>query len=181
MGFAFEYRGDCGEMKQEKNRIPKHCPLAKYGLPFSWVNYDVDKDYCAYPGILATSKLNDSERIKRFKIVCPEVMPNCGFDYTSCWIFSEWYWHQVAKAPKLVSAPTPTRRAIPPAMRHEVFKRGGYKCVECGSTNKDSVLHVDHILPVSRRGGDELENLQILCERCNKSKSVRVWKGDKKD
>ena len=32
---------------------------------------------------------------------------------------------------------------------------------------KQAKIHVDHIIPVTRGGGDEYENLQALCERCN--------------
>jgi hypothetical protein len=42
--------------------------------------------------------------------------------------------------------------------------RDGYGCVWCGSTK---YLRVDHILPVKQGGITDLENLQILCNRCN--------------
>ena len=61
---------------------------------------------------------------------------------------------------------------IPRGMRHEVFKRDGYKCVECGASKEDgATLHVDHIIPVSKGGTDELDNLQTLCSKCNLNKS----------
>lgn len=69
------------------------------------------------------------------------------------------------------------RKTLTKSIRHEVFKRDNYRCVECGATNKDTVLHVDHIIPFSKGGSDELDNLQTLCESCNISKSDRYWKG----
>lgn len=69
------------------------------------------------------------------------------------------------------------RKSIPGSLRHEVFKRDRYRCVECGATNKDTRLHIDHILPVSCGGSNELDNLQTLCEECNLAKSDRAWKG----
>ena len=69
------------------------------------------------------------------------------------------------------------RDPIPGALRHEVFKRDGYRCVECGATNKETTLHVDHILPVSQGGTNEISNLQTLCQKCNLAKSNRHWKG----
>lgn len=61
---------------------------------------------------------------------------------------------------------------IPRGMRHEVFKRDNYTCVECGATKKDgATLHIDHIIPVSKGGSDELSNLQTLCSDCNLNKS----------
>jgi hypothetical protein len=61
---------------------------------------------------------------------------------------------------------------IPRGMRHEVFKRDGYRCVECGASKYDgATLHVDHKIPVSKGGTDELSNLQTLCSECNLNKS----------
>lgn len=44
-------------------------------------------------------------------------------------------------------------------------------CAHCGLTG--GKFHVDHIIPLSRGGRDELENLQFLCVRCNLKKSNR--------
>jgi 5-methylcytosine-specific restriction endonuclease McrA len=35
-------------------------------------------------------------------------------------------------------------------------------------------MHIDHIYPVSRGGGDELSNLQVTHSRCNMAKGSRV-------
>jgi len=71
------------------------------------------------------------------------------------------------------------RKPIDSKLRHECFKRDGYKCVECGATNKEKILRADHILPVSQGGTDELSNLQTLCEDCNFAKSNKYWKGER--
>ena len=68
--------------------------------------------------------------------------------------------------------PKRKRTNIPRGLRHEVFKRDGYKCVECGASKDDgATLHVDHKVPVSKGGTDELDNLQTLCSDCNLNKS----------
>ena len=55
---------------------------------------------------------------------------------------------------------------------HNLFKRDGYRCVECGASKDDgATLHVDHKVPVSKGGTDELDNLQTLCSDCNLNKS----------
>ncbi len=69
------------------------------------------------------------------------------------------------------------RNPIDSRLRHEVFKRDGYKCVECGKPKAETNLHCDHILPVSQGGTDEMDNLQTLCEPCNLAKSNKKWKG----
>ena len=68
------------------------------------------------------------------------------------------------------------RNPINAALRHEAFIRDGYRCLECGASNQDTSLEVDHIIPVSQGGTDELKNLQTLCMQCNRTKSNRAWK-----
>lgn len=48
---------------------------------------------------------------------------------------------------------------------------GGYRCVRCGSRKH---LEIDHIEPVSLGGKSELQNMQILCRRCNLFKNDRI-------
>jgi hypothetical protein len=71
----------------------------------------------------------------------------------------------------------PRRNPIPATLRHEVFLRDGYRCLECGATNNNKMLEADHIIPVSQGGTDELDNLQTLCIDCNRGKSNRAWRG----
>ena len=65
------------------------------------------------------------------------------------------------------------RRTIPPKLKLKVLKRDKYKCKMCGkspSTDPELELEVDHILPVSKGGENELDNLQTLCIYCNRGK-----------
>ena len=48
-----------------------------------------------------------------------------------------------------------------------VLQRDLNKCVLCGD---ESNLQFDHILPVSKGGNNEPENLRILCQQCNQSR-----------
>ena len=71
------------------------------------------------------------------------------------------------------------RKSIPGKLRHKVFERDGYRCRECGATNKETTLHVDHIKPVAKGGTNDINNLQTLCEKCNLSKHTDEWVGGK--
>lgn len=75
---------------------------------------------------------------------------------------------------------TNKRNPIPQAFRHEVFLKDGFRCLECGATNKNSRLEIDHIIPVAQGGTNELSNLQTLCEDCNRGKSNRAWRAGQK-
>lgn len=41
----------------------------------------------------------------------------------------------------------------------------------CGATSKDRPLHVDHIIPRTRKGKNTEDNLQVQCSKCNLGKS----------
>lgn len=49
-------------------------------------------------------------------------------------------------------------------------KNGLYKCVRCGRKFTKNQIDVDHIIPQSLGGSDDLGNLQCLCVHCNRSK-----------
>lgn len=64
------------------------------------------------------------------------------------------------------------RRIIPTAVKLEVWKRDGGRCVKCGATDE---LHFDHDLPWSRGGTSATaENVQLLCARHNLEKSSKI-------
>ena len=67
------------------------------------------------------------------------------------------------------------RKSIPAKLRHQVFVRDGYRCVECGATNKETTLEIDHIIPVSKGGTNDIDNLQTLCKTCNRKKRDHIW------
>lgn len=58
------------------------------------------------------------------------------------------------------------RAKVSNELRQEIFERDGYTCVICGSTEKES-LEIDHIMPISKGGKTEPDNLQTLCHDCN--------------
>ena len=57
-------------------------------------------------------------------------------------------------------------------VRLEILQRDQYTCYMCGGEANE----VDHILPRSRNGSDEPENLAAACRRCNNAKSGKVAK-----
>jgi len=60
-------------------------------------------------------------------------------------------------------------RYIPKAIRQAVLIRDNNRCVKCGS-QKD--LQFDHILAIANEGSNEVDNVQLLCKRCNLDKGV---------
>ena len=58
-------------------------------------------------------------------------------------------------------------------LKYEIFKRARFRCELCGVAAQERALEVDHILPRSHGGSDDLSNLQALCFRCNAMKGDR--------
>ena len=57
-------------------------------------------------------------------------------------------------------------------MRHQVRCVGGCnRCVACGTHLE---LTIDHKHPVSRGGGNNIDNLQTMCMPCNNKKGART-------
>ena len=65
------------------------------------------------------------------------------------------------------NTPFQGREAIPSVVRREVWRRDGGKCVQCGGRES---LEYDHIIPVSKGGSNTARNIELLCEKCNRSK-----------
>ena len=66
------------------------------------------------------------------------------------------------------------RRHLSPQLRRKVFFRDRHTCQECGASrgeNDNLMLQVDHIVPVSKGGTDDFDNLVTLCSDCNLGKS----------
>ncbi len=57
------------------------------------------------------------------------------------------------------------------ALALALIERDGYCCQECG---KSEDLTIDHIVPLSKGGIDDLDNLRWLCRKCNSRKGARV-------
>jgi len=67
-------------------------------------------------------------------------------------------------------ATTPQRSDISIRKRFLVFKRDEFTCVMCERSGRGVKLEVDHKIPLSKGGTDDLDNLQTLCFECNRGK-----------
>ena len=68
-----------------------------------------------------------------------------------------------------------TRRSISAKTRHLVLERDDFRCCDCGASPANgALLEVDHTIPVSKGGTNDLDNLRTLCSECNRGKSDRI-------
>ena len=63
------------------------------------------------------------------------------------------------------------RPRIPKEVVDAVWRKDGGRCVYCGSTEN---IQLDHIIPFSKGGASTIENLQLLCQKCNIEKSNKI-------
>lgn len=70
---------------------------------------------------------------------------------------------------------------IPPAdwreertRKFQILVSADFTCAYCGCRPGSENLHVDHLVPVSRGGSDNIENLCCACETCNSRKSNSI-------
>jgi len=60
---------------------------------------------------------------------------------------------------------------VPPVNRREVFRRDNHTCQYCSSTKH---LTLDHVIPRSKGGTHNWDNVVTACEKCNSTKGDRL-------
>src|SRR3990170_916989 len=63
-----------------------------------------------------------------------------------------------------------TKRNISDRLRFKILMRDGFTCQSCGASptkERGVELQVDHIVPWSKGGETEEDNLKTKCEKCN--------------
>ena len=62
-----------------------------------------------------------------------------------------------------------SREHLSASKRKRILLRAKGRCMKCGSGKN---LEIDHVVPLAKGGSNRLENLQLLCQRCNRMKGV---------
>ena len=65
-------------------------------------------------------------------------------------------------------------------LREKIKERDNYTCCSCNLSIEDEknlLLEIDHIIPVSKGGLTSENNLQTLCWRCNRTKGAKIENG----
>jgi Holliday junction resolvasome RuvABC ATP-dependent DNA helicase subunit len=63
------------------------------------------------------------------------------------------------------------RQSISDDVKMIVWQRDKGHCAKCDSQKN---LEYDHIIPISKGGSNTARNIQLLCEKCNRSKSANI-------
>ena len=65
---------------------------------------------------------------------------------------------------------TDDRAGTPALTNPRLFRRDGHMCLYCGARLPAHLLTRDHVVPLSRGGRDEWENVVAACQPCNHRK-----------
>ena len=58
--------------------------------------------------------------------------------------------------------------------KEKLYKKQEGICNGCGGNYQGKDFEIDHILPRSKGGQDNIENLQLLCDNCNRTKKANT-------
>jgi 5-methylcytosine-specific restriction endonuclease McrA len=127
-------------------------------------SYQLTFRFYAIPGTLIEARLRPT---KNFTPQYYEVVPSRP-NYLR--LISK----EEAQALALKSAEIPEYyrgRRIPEYVQAIVWVRDRGKCVHCGS---QTLLEFDHIIPFAKGGASSIDNVQLLCQSCNRKKASNI-------
>lgn len=78
---------------------------------------------------------------------------------------------EIERIKAMAEAEGGVRVPIPDDVQILVWNRDGGKCVKCGS---QEFLEFDHIIPFSKGGSNSARNIQLLCQKCNRTKLDKI-------
>lgn len=65
-------------------------------------------------------------------------------------------------------------RSISKSLRFVVLRRDDFSCTYCGRRPPEVILHIDHVIPWSKGGRTDIENLRAACADCNIGKGASL-------
>ncbi|TFH30369.1 MAG: HNH endonuclease [Promethearchaeota archaeon] len=116
----------------------------------------------AFPGIVLEGRLN--ARFPSHKVYYLVVPHRCSHVVKISSVSAMWWVRKMASVWGILWGEF---RAIPASYRGVVYERDQGRCVNC---HRSTALEYDHIIPFSKGGATSIENLQLLCQRCNRRK-----------
>lgn len=85
--------------------------------------------------------------------------------------------HYLSDLIKFKNSAEGQRALMTAKLREEIKQRDNYTCQNCGLSiydEKNLLLEIDHIIPLSKGGITSHDNLQTLCWKCNRKKGTKI-------
>ena len=141
--------------KERRSNLPSHKKCLTCKKEF---NFQKHKKYCSKSCYIKSIK---SSYIKRGAYSINKNCIICGNIYIAKSPIQKYCSYQCGKL---------TRFTL--KTRFEILKRDNFTCQYCGRTIKDNItLQIDHIIPKSKNGTNNIKNLITSCNLCNLGKS----------
>ena len=117
------------------------------------------------------NNLTIDEELKILDLVGISICDTCARKVANAYSL----WHSgeaidMQLTPALIKQQKYSKKKISQGTQLKVFRRDGFKCTKCGSSND---LTVDHIIPESKGGVHDIANFQTLCRSCNSVKGSK--------
>lgn len=115
------------------------------------------------------SQLQEKEFVIRYEVK--------GSKYLQVTTFTKHQQPHYKELPSIIPAPKGHRDSlyvgggVSESVRQMLFEKAGHRCKKC---NIKTNLTIDHIKPRVLGGTHDIENLQVLCRKCNSSKNNRI-------
>ena len=61
-----------------------------------------------------------------------------------------------------------------PFTRDEIIARDRSTCYLCGQVVASDNIHLDHVVPLTRGGAHQRENVRVTCKPCNLRKGTKL-------
>lgn len=120
-----------------------------------------------------TEKIKDGSKIVGYKIPLSEELSTTETEELVTLCLGKIEEHIGKRGDKIWSHRKKSSGYISGTLRYEVLKRARFRCELCGISAEQKALEVDHIVPRSKGGADEISNFQALCYSCNAMKRDR--------
>jgi hypothetical protein len=74
----------------------------------------------------------------------------------------------------------PSRRKIPENIQNQVRQRANRLCEYCHASEQWQYVEftIEHIIPLTKNGTDDFDNLALACFHCNRKKSDKITATD---
>jgi hypothetical protein len=115
------------------------------------------------------------QRFQRFYSAIVDPVPE-NDDYIAGLFGFQYERHRPKRFSTLAKKALTRQRKVDTRTRYRILMRDNSTCQVCGRSVPEVKLEVDHIIPPHKGGSNEDDNLQALCEDCNKGKSDWIFK-----